>query len=976
MTGPELPSLGWGREGEEQQRGERQGSTTLGAKVHAADTAETPRSSATVTSETSARLVGRSDELEELREARRQAQLGRGSVRLLIGPAGIGKTALLDAIASDPIGLVVRVAGGEFEQSHPFGVVAELAEALLARAGGSEELVDAAGPTLSALARGEAPEFSILPPEDARMNLERGLGRLLTRVGEARPGTVVIVDDLHWVDAPSLRALLHAMRGVPRSGLLLLLGARPGEASALAERRASRTLTLRPLPRAAVEELVTRVLPEADDALVETVAHRTGGNPFLATRLVAALQTGEAGSARAAALEATPSDVTALLRAQLEALAPTDVRLARAVAWLGSDAALLRRAAELAGLRLDEATDAWRRLIAADLLTSDDPLTWRHPLIGHAAMATMDEPTRRQGLLAAARLLHAEGARRGTVATLLLDAAPCGEPWAAELLLRAGEDALGQGDPTGASRLLRRATLEADSRELQAQIALPLARAASFANEPDADALLEAALELTEDPFARAVALLDRGDLLTGAGRVEEARRTLDRARAELGGCDAPDELRAFAMLMTESARWQSGVPGGPVEISGDGEQARAAHEIAVATELALTGRGTAEQITELALGALRVVTGIAELGCGFLSTMALGATDELDAASDVLRIGAEWAEQLGSPLETGTWIGAQGIVAGWRGALAEAIRSCEAAIELEAAGWDRHAAAVRATLVHALLDTGVAANDPAIQRAIDEPSRWDGRLDQPMLLIAAARTVPRAQAVELLRTAGAQCAALGVDPPTLLPWRPALALVLADESPAEARALADEHQELAERLGTARARGIAQRTIAVLDRDPDGLRSALDLLDGDALELERARTWLALGRVLRRAGQRAEAREALHQSIAAAERRGAHGLAGLATEELRTVGGRPARASGDALTPAERRVVAMAATGASNPEIAAALFVGRRTVEMHLSRAYRKLGVRSRDELAAHPGLIDAAAASPDSPQPRRAPG
>ena len=111
------------------------------------------------------------------------------------------------------------------------------------------------------------------------------------------------------------------------------------------------------------------------------------------------------------------------------------------------------------------------------------------------------------------------------------------------------------------------------------------------------------------------------------------------------------------------------------------------------------------------------------------------------------------------------------------------------------------------------------------------------------------------------------------------------------------------------------------------------------------------------LGGVLRRANRRAEAREHLHQAVELAQRCGATLLAERAHEELIASGARPrrlVRTGVDALTPSERRIAAMAAEGLSNRETAQALFVTLRTVEMHLSNAFRKLDISSRTQLPA----------------------
>lgn len=120
--------------------------------------------------------------------------------------------------------------------------------------------------------------------------------------------------------------------------------------------------------------------------------------------------------------------------------------------------------------------------------------------------------------------------------------------------------------------------------------------------------------------------------------------------------------------------------------------------------------------------------------------------------------------------------------------------------------------------------------------------------------------------------------------------------------------------------------------------------------------EVEHARSLVELGAALRRSGRRAEARRPLGEGMDLAHRRGARTLAEHAREELVAAGARPRRlaTSGrDALTASERRVAAMASDGMTNREIAQKLFVTQRTVEGHLSNAFAKLAIESREQLA-----------------------
>jgi DNA-binding CsgD family transcriptional regulator len=149
----------------------------------------------------------------------------------------------------------------------------------------------------------------------------------------------------------------------------------------------------------------------------------------------------------------------------------------------------------------------------------------------------------------------------------------------------------------------------------------------------------------------------------------------------------------------------------------------------------------------------------------------------------------------------------------------------------------------------------------------------------------------------------------------------------------------------------TLRARGVVEAASGDVDTAADTLAAAVAHEHDLPLPLQRARTRLAHGRVLRRLQRRARARSELGEALARFERLGARLWAERARDELARVGGRAA--SPDGLTPTEERIAGLVAEGLSNREVASVLFVTPKTVESTLTRVYRKLEVRSRTELA-----------------------
>jgi DNA-binding CsgD family transcriptional regulator len=217
---------------------------------------------------------------------------------------------------------------------------------------------------------------------------------------------------------------------------------------------------------------------------------------------------------------------------------------------------------------------------------------------------------------------------------------------------------------------------------------------------------------------------------------------------------------------------------------------------------------------------------------------------------------------------------------------------------------------------------------------------------------------------------------ALHIRNPAFLPWRSQAALALHRLGRrGQALQLAQEELELARRWGAPRAVGIALRALGLVHGGSAGqalLREAITVLEGSGASLEHARVLVDLGAALRRSNRRAEARAPLRQGLELAYRAGAAGLVRQAQEELAAMGARPRKlllTGAESLTPSERRVARMAAQGMSNKELAQALFVTVKAVEVHLSSVYRKLQISSRAQLAqALAGAGDPAVPAPHS--------
>ena len=266
--------------------------------------------------------------------------------------------------------------------------------------------------------------------------------------------------------------------------------------------------------------------------------------------------------------------------------------------------------------------------------------------------------------------------------------------------------------------------------------------------------------------------------------------------------------------------------------------------------------------------------------------------------------------------------------------------------------------------LAHALLEQGEADEAARVIDQGDFPEQLP--LDQFHLVYVGLyrgrlriETGSPERGVDELLQVGETVRRLPFDNPSCVPWRGGAAegLRLLDRKD-EARALADEELALARRWGDPIAIGASLRVLGLVEGGTPGiglLREAVEVLAGSEARLEHARALVDLGAALRRANRRTEARERLREGVDLARRLGALGLAGRANEEIAATGARPRKViqTGlDALTASERRVAQLAAEGMSNKEIAQTLFVTIKTVEVHLSHAYRKLEISSRAQL------------------------
>jgi ATP/maltotriose-dependent transcriptional regulator MalT len=339
-----------------------------------------------------------------------------------------------------------------------------------------------------------------------------------------------------------------------------------------------------------------------------------------------------------------------------------------------------------------------------------------------------------------------------------------------------------------------------------------------------------------------------------------------------------------------------------------------------------------------------------------FPALVALALADEADGIEERLTLAERGARERGAfALGWADGLGVRAILALRGGRLEAALEHARAAVELTGDGaYTVPRAQSLVLLAAALRERGELR---AAERALAEvptagvSTTWAVEARNEAAAIALARG-EHAKAVREALAAGELIDGSG---DLLSSWRAiaALALRAAGEGEQAAR-LAAERLEDARAFGAPGAVGSALRVQGLVLDDADLLVEAERALSGSLARLEHARALVDLGAALRR-GARAQSREPLSAGLDAAYRCGAEPLVERALTELRAAGARPRRVVRTglaALTPSERRIAELAAAGRSNREIAGELYVTKATVETHLRSVFRKLDVRSRDEL------------------------
>jgi len=928
----------------------------------------------------SQRLLEREAELERLSALLAAAQAGSGAVATVEGPAGIGKTALLEALhghAADRGVRSLRARGRVLEAGMAFAVMRQLMEPVVLSASPAERrrLLDGQarfGAGALGLPGGAAP--------DSEFAAVHGLYWLLANLAERTP-LLLTIDDVQWVDGPSLSWLAYLGPRSAELPVLVVLTAREGDprrrapaVDAVLSDPAAHRFALPALGPGSAETLVRRDLGRAaSPGFCSACWEFTGGNPLYLRELLAAARneglTG--GDESIATLRGLASSaVGASVLARLARLGPDAVGLARAVAVLGSRHEVAV-AAELAGLDPAEAELVADELAAALILAPARPLDYFHPLIAEAVYGSIAMGARRLAHRRAATILDRAGATDSVAAHLLMTG-PAGDPWVVQRLSDAARHARERGAPEVAAAYLQRALAEPPGDRERPDLLLRLGEAEWYMGQPEAIAHLEAATAAARDvatlaaaagALANAYVLSDKTDLGVGvlqrvitaigpadpvlalrlegasalAGIVDDrtapaANQTADALRAQLA--ELPDPPVRLLVAVAEVAMRRA-EPGTAAQEMIDRALARM-HDplpLNVCTSIIVTLSGlevfgTLQRLCEQMMAAARRRSAVQEMvGIASFSSWALLRLGELaDAEAQ-----ARWA------LERATGI---------------------------------YAFDSLAHLVETLVDRG-ALGDAETELARMEPPTASHSIMAVTYLMARGRL----RAAQERHTAaladftgcGERCELLGIAL-AVYHWRSHAAVEHAWLGQVDqARRLAREEVDIARAFGRPRALGVALRCAGLVENiaddktggDSAGLAlfaEAVTVLDTSQAPVELAQALVDYGAALRRRGQRGEARARLERGLDLAHRCGARRITSQARSELVAAGAKPRRdavTGRDALTASELRVARLAAAGRTNRQIAQALFITTKTASAHLSRVYRKLDITRRDQLA-----------------------
>lgn len=962
-------------------------------------------------------LVGRADELRKIDRALERLRSGHAGVVEVVGEPGIGKSCLLAELAHRAANrgcLVLDGRAAEFEHDLPFGLIIDALNDYLgtldsafmcALVNGTVQELAAVFPSLA----GFAVDASRRPVGSDGYRFHHALRAVLERLATRRP-VALALDDVHWADPASCDVIAHLLRRF-RGPLLTALVFRqtpPRLAGAFEETTRPGFATRLDLGPLSSSQAQTLTGPGLDDATRAWVYRESGGNPFYLEQLVRAfprqrrIATTFAGPTQP---WAPPRAVTVAINEELAGTRKESrlVLEAAAVAGESFDTDLV---AAIADRDIASTLAAIDELLEFELIRAartQDHFRFRHPIVRRAVYDAIRHGWRLGAHARAAAALKARHAPASLRAHHVERSALAGDEQATALLLEAARGAAARAPLTAGHWLLAAVgllTQGADpKRRLNLLVEAATALASGGAYEEALDALDEAvALSSAGAEATRGEVIATHAYVKRRSGRPFDSRPLIEGALQSVGSTDS----RAAVELRLELALdhfWHSQF--GPLgELAGQLLiDARERDDPALITlSAALKSLAAAEIDVEVAQVELADAQAafarlpdeqLAErIYVSFYFAMAELRLEQGEEALAHANRGLKVARMTGQGATVSPWLAVASYASLLTGRLNEAARLAHAAIDtprLLADDWH---------IIWALEADAFAAfwtgdNDRALASAREMLARSDGVhsfLSGPaQIQLAGAEYAhgdsasAKARLAALDRKATRRLLDLHAAHGWELLIRAQLALGehdLADETAVRASRRADGAGLRQQRATVSCARAAVHLARGQAREANDLLRGAASLADAAGNPLLSARTRALVGIASIAEGRHSRGIAELERAESELRSCGAIRAADAAARELRRAGRRVPRRprpraqpeGSAALSPREREVAAHVASGKTNREVAAVLFLSEKTVGNHLERIFAKLGVRSRAALAARITREDAVRGAHDA--------
>lgn len=886
---------------------------------------------------------------------------GWGRVALITGPAGSDKNRMLNSFADSAVKAgATRLSGTclRNEQNISLGVIHQVSQSLSAALGEVppalqllQEAVFNAGP-------------SGIRPEDFNwIAITHGLWE--TIVNHAKGSVVLMtIEEVQYADSVSLDILLHFIQRLHSANVFIVFtvnegpgGVPPRIQNDLMHHPHCQRIKVSPYSPAAVSRLATdRLGIAADDPRAAEIHRVSGGNALLVRSLIEDQMT--AGDADGLVVS---DGFSSSVRALVSRIGPTPQRILRAAAVLDSTASF-PLLAEMLRIKEPTVTVTLEWLTEIGLLGEDG---FRHPAVKEAVLDSIDPEALRELYGRAARLLHALGQQPTVIADYLLAAGTMYEPWALDVLREAADQALGTDAYELAVRYLRHAAVMCSGTDERVPVTLALAKATWRINPSMAitctPVLLRAAREgrlRARDMHWLLMSMLWHGQ----QDEAEELLTLVERAETE-----EAQESETVPGWRQAADHWLASThPPLLHRLSGSYRPAplREGSEGYARTIAGLAATLREGETDEALKTAEKVLHSVQLEGCNIeLVEAALFSflyADRIQEAASLVEGLCALAQRRSSP----TWVS---VLAAFRAHIAERMGELKEAVEygklsletLPPRSLGVLAALPLASLIEAHTEMGQYEEAERYLRHPLPEAVYQTRYGLHYLFARGHYRVTVGEAhaglADFLKC-GTLMRTWEVDTPLLIPWRLGAAGVsVVLKNNARARKYLELHQ--AHPHGhSPRIRGFALMVLASAEevgRRPKLLRKAIDMLQESGHKMELAHALARLSHSLAALGETDKARLIGQQADRVGQRCHAEPLRRSVADTF--VNGFSTVAVGEdqnALSPAEYRVAAMAALGYTNREIAKRAHITISTVEQHLTRIYRKLGLRSRNEL------------------------